>query len=138
MGLGGRIHYIAWQLFLFLTLKESFTAFGGAMALAALFEAVTGLALGKLVDLGHGARAATLAFAVLVAYTLARSLTASIPMALIVNALGAITGALYVPPMMTAVYNLAKASPCPLRFHIVTEGGYDLGSGLGCLLQRRG
>jgi len=35
--------------------------------------------------------------------------------------------AIYVPTLMTAVYNLAKRSPCPVRFHIATEGGYDAG-----------
>ena len=29
---------------------------------------------------------------------------------------------------------LAKASPCPLRFTIATEGGWDTGCILGCLL----
>ena len=37
------------------------------------------------------------------------------------------------PVMMTPVYNLAKASPCPLRFHMATEGGWDVGCGAGCL-----
>jgi len=126
-------YYVGWQLLLFLILKESFTAYGGALALAGIVGAMAGLVLGKLVDLGHGAKAATLAFAVFAAYTLARSATATIPMALILNALGALAGSLYVPPMATAVYNLAKASPCPLRFHMVTEGAYDIGGGLGCL-----
>ena len=35
---------------------------------------------------------------------------------------------------MTAVYNLAKASPCPFRFHILTEGGWDLGAASGSLI----
>jgi hypothetical protein len=29
--------------------------------------------------------------------------------------------------MMTRVYNLAKASPCPLRFMMATEAGWDVG-----------
>ena len=126
-------YYVGWQLVLFLILKESFTAYGGALALAGIVGAIAGLVLGKLVDLGHGAKAATLAFAVFAAYTLARSATITIPVALILNALGALAGSLYVPPMATAVYNLAKASPCPLRFHMVTEGAYDIGGGAGCL-----
>ena len=35
--------------------------------------------------------------------------------------------------MMTRVYNLAKESPCPLRFHMATEAGWDLGATGGCL-----
>ncbi|HEY0105843.1 MAG TPA: hypothetical protein VGB91_07135, partial [Rhizomicrobium sp.] len=34
---------------------------------------------------------------------------------------------LYVPTLMTAVYNQAKRSPCVLRFHIASEGGWDIG-----------
>ncbi len=37
------------------------------------------------------------------------------------------------PVLMARVYNLAKASPCPLRFHIAAEGGWDMGCGAGCL-----
>jgi hypothetical protein len=32
---------------------------------------------------------------------------------------------------MTAVYTLAKRSPCTLRFHVATEGGFDLGGACG-------
>jgi MFS transporter, DHA1 family, inner membrane transport protein len=38
-----------------------------------------------------------------------------------------------VPTLMTAVYNQAKGSPCALRFHIATEGGWDAGAAGGCL-----
>ena len=34
---------------------------------------------------------------------------------------------------MTAVYNQAKVSPCALRFHLATEGGWDAGGAVGCL-----
>ena len=35
---------------------------------------------------------------------------------------------------MTPVYTLAKRSPCTLRFHVVTEGGWDLGGSAGLLI----
>ena len=35
--------------------------------------------------------------------------------------------------MMTAVYTLAKRSPCMLRFHVATEGGWDAGGAAGLL-----
>jgi hypothetical protein len=47
--------------------------------------------------------------------------------------LGALVVCLYTPTMMTAIYNMSKASPCTLRYHMVSEGGYDLGASLGCL-----
>jgi hypothetical protein len=34
---------------------------------------------------------------------------------------------------MAAVYNTAKASPCPFRFHMMSEGAWDIGGGAGCL-----
>ena len=54
-------------------------------------------------------------------------------LATLANALAPIVGATLTPVLMARVYNLAKASPCPLRFHIATEGGWDLGCGAGCL-----
>src|SRR5262249_7413131 len=58
-------YVFVWQIALFVSLGESFTAFGGAMALAALVGAASGLVLGRLIDLGHGARAASIALAAL-------------------------------------------------------------------------
>ncbi|HEY4264790.1 MAG TPA: hypothetical protein VGM72_05690, partial [Micropepsaceae bacterium] len=49
------------------------------------------------------------------------------------NALGTLAGCLYIPTLMTAVYNQAKRSPCALRFHVATEGGWDIGCAAGCL-----
>jgi hypothetical protein len=50
------------------------------------------------------------------------------------NALGALAMCLLAPAQMTPVYNLAKASPCALRFHIAAEGGWDIGHLSGCLV----
>jgi MFS family permease len=60
-------YVFVWQIALFLSLGESFTAYGGAMALAALVGAASGLVLGRLIDAGHGRRAVWLACAALVA-----------------------------------------------------------------------
>ena len=40
----------------------------------------------------------------------------------------------YAPALGTAVYNQAKRSPCPLRFHIAAEGGWDLGGASAALI----
>jgi hypothetical protein len=125
--------YFVWQISLFLALGESFTAFGGALALAALVAAMAGLLLGRHIDAGHGGRAALLAFAVLAGTILARAFAHTAALAVIANALGAFVTCIYIPTMMTAVYNLAKRSPCVLRFHFMAEGAWDLGGGLGCL-----
>jgi DHA1 family inner membrane transport protein len=124
-----------WQIALFLSLGESFSSFGGALALAALVGAVGGLMLGRGIDAGHGRNAVLLVFAGLAAAALFRAAsTGSAPMAIAANAAGALAICLYQPTMMTAVYNLAKGSPCTLRFHVATEGGWDIGGASGCFM----
>jgi hypothetical protein len=123
----------AWQIALFLALGQSFTAFGGAVALAALAGAVVGLLLGRHIDAGHGRRAAWLSFAVMAGAILARAVVHSPALAVAANAMGAFVNCICIPTMMTAVYNLAKRSPCVFRFHFVAEGAWDLGGGAGCM-----
>jgi DHA1 family inner membrane transport protein len=126
---------MVWPVALFLSLGGSFTAFGGAMALAALFGAVGGLLLGRLIDAGHGVRAVWLAAGVVAVTVLARAASYGHPVwAVAANALGALVTAVEAPVLMTAVYNLAKGSPCALRFHMATEGGFDAGAASVCLL----
>lgn len=127
--------YFVWQIALFLALGESFTAYGGAMALAALAGAASGLVLGRYIDAGHGGRAVWLAAGALAVVIALRTVSSSDPiLAVVANAAGALVPALYVPTVMTAVYNQAKASPCALRFHIATEGGWDAGAASACMV----
>jgi hypothetical protein len=127
--------YFVWQIALFLALGESYTAFGGAMALAALVGAATGLLLGRFIDAGYGQRAVWLAAGSLAIVIALRAAGAENPiLAVVANAAGAVVPAFYVPTLMTAVYNQAKGSPCALRFHIATEGGWDAGAAAGCLV----
>jgi hypothetical protein len=121
-------YVFVWQIALFLALGESFSAFGGAMALSALVGAVGGLVLGRLIDAGHGVRAAVIALAALALTTTLRALSyGNAPLAVVAQACGALVLCLYVPALHTPIYNMAKRSPCPLRFHIAAEGGWDLG-----------
>jgi hypothetical protein len=127
--------FFVWQMALFLALGESYTAYGGAMALTALVGAVIGLFLGKFIDAGHGRRAVWLAAATLAAVISARAISTENPvLAVVANAGGALVPALYVPTLMTAVYNQAKGSPCALRFHIAAEAGWDAGAASACLV----
>jgi len=129
------IFAFVWQIALFLSLGESFKAYGGAMALAALVGAVSGLLIGRHIDEGHGRRAVVIAYAVIGATLLLRALSVGTPwLAVGANALGALAYCLQAIAMMTAVYNLAKASPCALRFQIAAEGGWDAGCFAGCLV----
>jgi DHA1 family inner membrane transport protein len=124
----------AWQIALFQTLGESFTAFGGALALSALVGGISGLVLGQYIDAGRGVRAVWLTYGSLGAMILLRAISVDmVALAVIANALGALIACLYVPTIMTAVYNQAKRSPCPLRFHVATEGGWDIGGASGCV-----
>jgi hypothetical protein len=123
-----------WQIALFVSLNGSFLNFGGAMAISALVGAIAGLFLGRHIDAGHGNRAVFLAFVPNVMMILLRAVSVGHPaFAVTANALAFIGSCLYVPTLMTAVYNIAKRSSCPLRFHVATEGGWDVGGATGSL-----
>ena len=128
-------YVFVWQIALFLSLGESFSAFGGAMALAAFAGAVGGLLLGRLVDAGHGTRVAIVALVTMVASTMLQAVSVgNAPLAVLANASGALVACLHVPVLGTAIYNQAKRSPCTLRFHIATEAGWDLGGASALLV----
>lgn len=129
-------YYVVWQVALFLSLKQNVMAYGGALAIAALVGAVSGLLLGRLIDAGKGVRAVWIAGSVIVAVVLMRAGAGGHPvLAVVANALGAFVNCLYIPTLMTAVYNQAKRSPCVARFHIASEGGWDVGVSSGLLLE---
>lgn len=126
---------VTWHIVLFYSVGENFLAFGGALAAAALAGSIIGLVLGRHIDAGHGRRAVWLAVGALVVTILWRAAAAGDAYwAVAANALGALVTCLYTPTLMTAVYNLSKRSPCPLRFHVATEGGWDAGGAIACLI----
>jgi hypothetical protein len=91
--------------------------------------------LGRLIDAGHGRRAVYLSLAVFAGVIALRAASQGhVLLAVIANACGAFVTCLYQPTLMTPVYTLAKAAPCTLRFHVATEGGWDVGASAGCLL----
>jgi MFS transporter len=126
---------LVWQIALYLSLGSNLAAYGGAMALAALVGAVSGLILGRHVDAGHWRRSVAIAYTVVAATQLARVLGVGIPwLAVSANAMSAVAACLVAPVQMAPIYNIAKGSPCTLRFHIASEGGWDMGCTTGCLL----
>ncbi|HEY3800609.1 MAG TPA: MFS transporter [Caulobacteraceae bacterium] len=132
--LGGTYYYV-FQVALFVTLSRSIAAYGGVLALTALLSAGISAFLGRHIDRGHGQRAVVLAFVVTAAVLALRAASVGNPwLAVLANAAGAFVVALFVPVEMTAIYNVAKASPDPLRFHIATEGAWDVGGALGCVV----
>src|SRR4029077_3397602 len=108
-----------WQIGLFFTLGESLSAYGGAMALAALVGAVSALLLGRHIDRGHGRHAVVIALSAVSATLVLRALCLGTPwLSVGANAFGAFALCLLGPAQITPVYNLAKASPCALRFNV--------------------
>lgn len=131
----GATFIFVWQIALFMSLGENFTTYGGAMALAAVFGAASGLILGRFIDAGHGVRAVWIATGSIAIVVGLRAASYGHPLlAVATNAAGAFVPALYTPTLMTAVYNQAQRSPCVLRFHMATEGGWDAGAASGCLV----
>jgi MFS transporter, DHA1 family, inner membrane transport protein len=128
-------YFFVWPIVLFVSLSENIPAYGGAMALAGLVGAVCGLLLGRHIDTGHGRRAVVIACAVLTLAVLLRAASVGSPwLAVSANALGSLVMPLLLPALGTATYNLAKDSPCPFRFHVATEAGWDVGCSAGCFI----
>jgi MFS transporter, DHA1 family, inner membrane transport protein len=126
---------IVWPIALFVSLGQSIAAYGGAMALAGLVGAACGLWLGRHIDAGHGRRAALIAGAAAAALVTLRAISLVEPwLAVMANALGALLWPILIPLMASALYNMAKSSPCPFRFQIATEAGWDLGCIASCLV----
>ena len=126
--------FFVWQIALFAALGGNIPAYGGAMALAGLFGAAGSLFLGRIIDLGHGRRAVTIGYGVAAVIIVLRAASLDSPaVAVAANALGALAMPLFVPGIGTAMYNMAKASPCALRFNMASEGGWDVGCFVGCI-----
>jgi hypothetical protein len=123
-----------WLIALYTTLREDVSAYGGAMALAAVVGVGGGLLLGRHIDAGGGRRAVLIAYGALGVVVVVRALSVGVPaMAVVANALGPIAMTLVSPVLGAANYNLAKASPCPMRFNLAAEASWDVGCFFGCL-----
>ncbi len=134
-GLRAGAFHFTWLIVLFITLGSNYVAYGGAMALAGLAGAAASLFLGRSIDLGKGRRAAQIGFAVVAVAVLARAFGYPYTWsAVLANAAAAIAMPIYATAFGSRVYALAQHSPCALRFHIVAEGGWDLGTATACFI----
>jgi DHA1 family inner membrane transport protein len=123
-----------WQMALFVTLKTNIAAYGGAMALAGLVGAGCGLLIGRRIDAGRGRGAVLIAYGLGVGVVILRAASLGAPwLAVSANAVGALLIPVLSPTIGGATYNLAKASPCALRFQVGSEAGWDVGCLLACL-----
>lgn len=125
----------AWSMIMFQALSSRYDAYGGVLAVLAVVGALSGLVLGRLIDRGHARRAAMINAAALAGTLIARVVCGSGVISVLAVAFGTtLLSGLYVPSLMTAIYNEAKASPCPFRFHFAAEIGWDTGGALACLI----
>jgi hypothetical protein len=123
-----------WQMALFLSLGHSIAAYGGAMALAGLTGAVCGIVIGPRIDAGRWRMALSVAFGLAAVIVIARAASLAEPwLAVGANALGSVLIPILSPTIGGATYNLAEASPCPLRYQVAGEAGWDLGCAAACL-----
>jgi DHA1 family inner membrane transport protein len=128
----GSFHF-TWLIAMFITLGGSFVAYGGAMSFAGIVGAIAGLFLGKSIDLGKGKRAAQVGFSVLAAAITARMLGSSMVWsAIVANAVASVAWPIYITSFNSRVYQLARQSNCPLRYHVTAEGGWDTGLLVSC------
>jgi MFS transporter, DHA1 family, inner membrane transport protein len=134
-GMANASAYFIWVIALFQTLGENFSSFGAALAIAGGVGAAMSLGAGRLIDLGHSARAQQIAYAIMGLALIVKAF--GFPFAwgaIFANALGAVAAPLYWSAMMSRVYNLSQSSACPLRFQVAGEGAWDLGTACGCII----
>jgi hypothetical protein len=124
----------AWSIVMFRAAGARFDTFGGLLAAAALAGALSGMLLGRFIDRGHALRLTWANAAILAGTLILKAVCGEGPIPVIVVAIcTTMLSGLYIPTLMTAVYNEAKASACPLRFQFAAEGGWDAGGTLACL-----
>jgi MFS transporter, DHA1 family, inner membrane transport protein len=125
----------AWHIVMFQAVNERYESFGGVLAVATLAGAVGGMLLGRMIDLGHIRRIIWLNAALLVIGLLARGLCGvQADIVIAVAIVSSLIGGLYVPVLMTTIYNQAKRAPCAFRFVFAIEGGWDAGASSLCLI----
>ncbi|MDO9443610.1 MAG: hypothetical protein Q7T73_22230 [Beijerinckiaceae bacterium] len=125
---------LAWPLALFVSLGSEYGAFGIANAIAGVVGAVAGVICGRAID--HGGRDRYLlvaCIALAIGFLLRAGAGWSPVAATIANATGAAVMALYVPVLMSVIYDRAKRSGFAYRFHFAAEAGWDVGAASGCL-----
>lgn len=125
----------AWSIVMFQALAKRFDSFGAALAVAALGGALGGMVLGRFIDMGHARRSVWLNAVILAVGLIFKSISGSNPFAVVCVAVGTtLFSGLYFPYWMTAVYNAGKIAPCTFRFQFASEGGWDAGGILACLV----
>jgi hypothetical protein len=121
-------------MILFTSLGFHYEVFGWSNAAAGLVGAVTGVLCGRAVDRGNrDTYVALVTAALLIGFGLRAGASWSPLAAAIANATGAAVTGLYVPVLLSVIYERAKRSGSAYRFHFSAEAGWDAGAAVGCL-----
>lgn len=125
---------IGWPMVLFLSLGSHYQNLGLSSAAAGVVGACVSYWCGRAIDRGHRDAYLRLVCWLLVATCGLRSLATWSPLASIAAALsGAGVMALYIPVLMSMIYDRGKRSGATMRYHFALEAGWDCGGVLGCL-----
>ena len=125
---------LAWPLVLFVSLDQRYGMFGFANAAAGLMGAVTGWVAGHSIDRGRRDRSLVIvSWALFAGFVVRASSSWYPPAATIANMTGAAILGVYMPVLMSVIYDRAKLSGAAYRFHFAAEAGWDTGAVLGCL-----
>jgi MFS transporter, DHA1 family, inner membrane transport protein len=125
-------YFFVWPIALFVSLSESIPAYGGAMALAGLVGAASGLLLGRHIDAGHGRWAVVIAYTLATLVVLLRAVSLRSPwLAVSANALSA----LVMPPLLPALGDCYLQSRETLTLYLPLPHGHRRRLGCGLLLR---
>lgn len=126
---------LAWPMVLFVVLGSQYETFGLANAAAGLAGAAGAWFCGRAIDTGGRDRYLALVSIALAAGFALRAAAGWSPIAAtIANATGAAVMGVYIPVLMSHIYDSAKTSGAAYRFHFAAEAGWDFGAASGCLV----
>lgn len=127
-GWGYNAHIFTWNIILFILLGNVAT-FGMLLSLAAVFQIIGLLLLGRGVDQGNGKQIYRIGITLSALVVLGRAIFAdTVAEVIFFDVLFAIQTCFYCPAFNTALYNSAKKSPNVAWFHFFAESGWDVGA----------
>jgi hypothetical protein len=124
---------VAWPMILFTTLGSQYDSYALSSSIAGLLGCAAGLICGRGIDRGSRTTYLPAACVALTAVFMLRIAVSVAPgMAQLANAAGAAAIGLYIPVIMSAIYERSKGTGAAYKFHIAAEAGWDLGAMAGC------
>lgn len=125
---------LGWSILLFAATENNFATFGGALAVAGLASAAGALLLGHFLDSGRTQKIVLFNCLLLILDLAIRaSVNRTVGVAFAIMVVSPLLDIFYSPVLLTAFYNIAAKTPCPLRFQCLAEGAWDIGCMIGAL-----